>query len=209
MGSDLKKENSSSLFLILAASMVVSAFFQFDLKAVSNFVDAAVVGGSGVMLSAVLVMIANLIPHSIKHKLVFTRLKNELAGCRVDSLCRKDPRIDYELAQARWPSVFEEGIDPGTRNSRWYQQIYKPVRNEPSVLQAHRSFLLYRDAFSGLLLIFLATLALTLFGKTIFHFTPNPTIFAVQGTLAVFALVAARISGSRFVVNAVAAAEQD
>ncbi|MCB1689313.1 MAG: hypothetical protein KDI33_12535 [Halioglobus sp.] len=209
MDSDLKKENSSALFLILATSLVVSALFQFDLKVVSGLMDAAVIGGSGVMLSAVLVMIANLIPHSIKHKLVFTRFKNELAGCRVDSLCRRDTRIDYELAQARWPNVFEEGIDPDTRNSRWYHQIYKPVRNEPSVLQAHRSFFLYRDAFSGLLLIFLATLSLSLFGKTLFHFTPNPMIFAVQGTLAVFALVAARISGSRFVVNAVAAAEQD
>ncbi|CAA0121057.1 Uncharacterised protein [Halioglobus japonicus] len=209
MANDLKSENFKSLFFILAASLVASVLLQFDLKNAENFTELAVAGTGGLLLSALLVMVANLIPQSIKHKLVFTRMSHELPACRVDRLSRSEPRIDYDLVRAKWPDVFEEGLDGSVRNSRWYQQIYKPVKNEPSVLQAHRSFLLYRDAFSGLLLILITTSVFALLSEPVFQVKLSPWVPIAQVVLTLIALVAARVAGNRFVLNAVAAAEQD
>ena len=206
MENDLKKENTRNIFFIMAASLVLSAFIQFDAK-LSSLIDLAVAGSGSLMLSAVLVMLANTLPQSVKHKIVFTRLKNELPGCRIDRLCKKDSRINYEAVKKHWPDVFSENSDGITRNSLWYQQIYQPVKNAREVLQAHRSFLLYRDTFSGLMLIFLATIAWSLIGISEIVGEIKPMVFFIQGALMTLSLIAARISGNRFVVNAVAAAQ--
>jgi hypothetical protein len=207
METDLKKENSKSIFLIMAASLVLSAFFQFDSTSVSGLIELLVIGSGSLMFSVVLVMLANVLPQNIKHKLIFTRLKNELPACRVDQLCRKDSRVEYEVVEKRWPEVFLEEIDGATRNSRWYKQIYKPVKDMHEVLQAHRSFLLYRDAFTGVFLILLTTLIWSLLGDPKFIGEIRQVVFFMQGVLVVLSLIAARIAGNRFVVNAVSAAD--
>ncbi|HNP50540.1 MAG TPA: hypothetical protein PKJ85_01940 [Nitrosomonas nitrosa] len=207
MEDDLKKENSRNIFLIMATSLALSVFFQFDLTSISSLIEIVVAGSGGLMIAAVLLMFANILPQSVKHKLVFTRLINELPACRIDQLCRKDSRIEYETIKNRWPEVFSENIDSATRNSRWYQQIYKPVKDTREVLQAHRAFLLYRDTFSGLALIFLATIVWSLIGDSKIIGEIKPVVFLIQGALMIVSLIAARISGNRFVVNAVAAAE--
>jgi len=207
MENDLKKENSRNVFLIMAASLVLSAFFQLGSKSIASLIELAVVGGGSLMLSAILLMLTNIVPQSVKHKFVFTRLKNELPACRVNQLCRKDSRVEYGLVKERWPEVFSDDVDGDTRNSRWYQQIYKPVKDTREVLQAHRTFLLYRDTFSGLALIFLGTIVWSLIGDVKNIGEIKPIVFVVQGALMILALIAARISGNRFVVNAVAAAE--
>ena len=207
MAGDLKQENTRSVFLIMAATLVISASFQFESSSLSGLVDILVVGSGSLILSVLLVLLANLLPQSIKHKLVFTRYKNELPACRVDQLCQKDSRIEYDMVSQRWPEVFTKDIDGATRNSRWYQQIFKRVKDSQEVLQAHRSFLLYRDAFSGLFLILLITTGWALLGSSEFIGEIKPVVFFVQGILTILSLVAARIAGNRFVINAVAAAE--
>lgn len=180
MEIDLKKENSKNVFFIMAASLVLSVFFQFDLQSLSSFSDVVLVGSGSLMLSVISVMLANILPQNIKHKFVFTRMKNELPACRIDQLCKRESRVEYELVKDRWPEVFSEEIDGATRNSRWYQQIYKSVKDTKEVLQAHRSFLLYRDAFSGLVLIFLATIAWSLVGNPQIIGEIKPVVFLVQ-----------------------------
>ncbi len=207
MESDLKKENSRSIYCIMVASLAASAFFQFGGPSASNLIELAIAGSGSLVISAVLVMVANLLPQAIKHKLIFTRFKNELPGGRVDRLCKNDPRLEYGLIENRWPEVFANGIDSATRNSRWYQQIYKPVKDVAEVLQAHRSFLLYRDTFTGLLLILVATAFWSLIGDLAHIGQIKPSVFMVQGALVIASLVAARIAGNRFVVNAVSAAD--
>ena len=207
MENDLKKENSRNIFFIMAASLVLSALIQFESSSLSSLIELAVVGSGSLMFSAVLVMLANILPQSVKHKFVFTRLKNELPACRIDRLCKKDSRVNYDSVKKKWPEVFSEDIEGFTRNSLWYQQIYKPVKDVREVIQAHRSFLLYRDTFSGLTLIFLATIAWSLMGNSEIIGEINPMVFCIQGTLMILSLIAARISGNRFVVNAVAAAQ--
>ena len=207
MEIDLKKENSKNIFLIMAASLVCSAFFQLGSASITSLINLAVIGGGSVMFSAVSLMITNILPQSIKHKFVFTRLTNELPACRIDKLCQEDSRVEYSSVKKRWPEVFADDIAPNTRNSRWYQQIYKPVKDAKEVLQAHRTFLLYRDTFSGLLLILIATVIWSFFADSKIIGEIKPVVFLIQGALVSLSFLAARVSGNRFVVNAVAAAE--
>lgn len=214
MAKDLKQENARSVFLIMLISLLFFAFIQFGIPSlpdlfdalVTGSFDALVTGGGGLILSVLLMLLVSLLPSDIKHKLVFTRFRNELPACRVDKLCRKDPRIEYDMVSQRWPEVFSDGIDGATRNSRWYQQIYKPVKDSQEVLQVHRNFLLYRDAFSGLLLILLMTIGWSLLGNPKLIGEINPLVFAMQGLLTILSSIAARVTGSRLVINAVVVA---
>ena len=58
-------------------------------------------------------------------------------------------------------------MDEKEQNAYWYKEIYRPVRNEPEVLQAHRSFLLFRDAAAALFLLLLGLLFWTVLGETV------------------------------------------
>jgi hypothetical protein len=207
MEIDLKKENSKTIFLLMAASLVCSAFIQMGTVSLTSLINLVVIGSGSVMFSAVSLMITNIIPQGIKHKLLFTRLKNELPACRIDTLCQGESRIEFSSVKSKWPDVFADDITPNTRNSRWYQQIYKPVKDAKEVLQAHRSFLLYRDTFSGLLLILLATAIWSITADSKILGEIKPLVFGIQGFFMLLAFLAARVSGNRFVVNAVAAAE--
>ena len=81
-----------------------------------------------------------------------------------------------------------------------------PVRNAPEVLQAHRSFLLFRDAAAGLILLLAGIVLWNVVGEV----TPvqSVSIWSAVILAAVFVLVslAARQSGDRLVANAVAVA---
>lgn len=207
MEIDLKKENNRNIFLLMAASIVCSALIQLGIASMTSLINLLVIGGGSVMYSAVALMITNILPQGVKHKLVFTRLKNELPGCRIDLLCQEDSRVEFSAVKNKWPEVFTDDITPNTRNSRWYQQIYKPVKDTKEVLQAHRTFLLYRDTFSGLILIFLSTAIWAIFADSKILGEINPAVFLAQGLFVFLSFLAARVSGNRFVVNAVAAAE--
>lgn len=206
MDQDLKRENNRNIFLIIAASLACSALIQIGVASITRFVDLAVVGGGGLLLSVVLVMLANLLPHDVKHKLVFLRIKNEMPACRVHVLCRNDPRIEYEALESRWPDIFGKDIDEAARNSRWYQQIYKSVRDKNEVRQAHRNFLLYRDTFSGLLIILLGVIVCFFVGDLPFIGQLKPSVIYVLAVFLILALAAANVAGKRLVVNAVVAA---
>lgn len=208
MDQDLKRENNRSVFLLMAASLVCSVLIQeqIDSAFFTRLTDMAVLGGGSLLLSVVLVMFANLIPHDVKHKLIFLRVKNEMPACRIHTLCKKEPRIEYEELESRWPDIFGIDIDAAHRNSRWYQKIYKTVKEKDEVRQAHRNFLLYRDTFSGLLIILLLTIVGYVAGELPVVGQIKLAVILIQTGFLVLALMAARVAGSRFVVNAVVAA---
>jgi hypothetical protein len=203
---DLKKENNKSIFLIVAAAILVCAGFQLGFESLPSGVEAGVSGAASLVLSAVLLMLSNLIGHNIKHKLVFTRLSNEMPGSRCDTLCKQDPRIDISLAKDKWPDVFSEKTSASDRNSHWYRSIYKGVKDTPEVLQAHGNFLLYRDVFSSLIGVGLVVLAWSLWGPVDLFGPIKTSVYVVLGVFALVSMIAARNAGNRFVVNAVAAA---
>ncbi|GEK09027.1 hypothetical protein PPE03_12760 [Pseudoalteromonas peptidolytica] len=129
-----------------------------------------------------------------------------MPACRVDELCKKDIRVSFEDVCTRWPSVFEDSLCPSERNSRWYKEIYKPVLNEKSVTQAHRDFLLYRDVFSALFVMLVVAITWGVWGEIEFVGTINTAVYYILIGSSLLTLIAARNSGNRLVMNAVAAA---
>ena len=69
--------------------------------------------------------------------------------------------------QRKWPALFLDEMSEDEQNAYWYNEIYRPVRNEPEVLQAHRSFLLFRDAATGLFFLLLGLLLWKVVGEAV------------------------------------------
>lgn len=204
--SNLKEKNNKSIFYILSAAILCVLVVQFGFADSSKWVEFILAGTLTPILSVVLVMLTNFISHDFKHKLIFTRLRNEMPASRCHTLCKKDPRIDLSDVSARWPRVFSESTSAENRNSYWYNDIYKGVRGRPEVLQIHGNFLLYRDAFSGLLGIFLLVISWNIFAPLNFMGSINTWVYLVLGSFICITMVTARNSGNRFVTNAIAAA---
>lgn len=206
MTTDLKQDNNRTTFLTLVAAILFSTGFQVGFSKLPNISEVILAGAASSVFSTVLVMLTNLLPHDLKHKLIFTRLFNEMPACRIHKLILKDPRIDYELANEQWPDVFSNKADPGQRNSLWYQQIYKTVKDKPEVIQAHRNFLLYRDICSGMFMLLLIAAVWQYIGDPTLTGLLVPAVFYTLGGFTLLSLIAARFAGNRFVVNTVAAA---
>ncbi|CAM4209983.1 hypothetical protein [Pseudoalteromonas ostreae] len=206
MASDLKSANNPKITALLTVVIFICAVFQYGSDVIPAWEEVAVTGALSVGFSAVLVLLTNLTPHNVKHKMVFTRLSNEMPACRIDRLCKKDMRVSFEDARARWPNVFDESLCPSERNSCWYKEIYKPVSSKESVTQAHRDFLLYRDVFSALLVLLMVAIAWGVWGEVEFAGKINTAVYYILIISSLVTLIAARNSGNRFVVNAVAAA---
>lgn len=206
MSTDLKKENNKSIFSILIAVILVCTGFQLGFNKLPDLAETLVAGTASTLFSAILVMLTNLLSHNIKHKMIFTRFVDEMPASRVNKLCFNDSRVDFRAAQKRWPEIFDPLTSSSERNSLWYRHIYKPVKDTNEVRQAHRSFLLYRDVFSGLVIIFFSTWIWQLLGHSELIGEIVPEVFITLGVSNLLVFVAARNAGNRFVVNAVATA---
>lgn len=206
MTTDLKKGNQPTIFSILAATLLLCAGFQFGFDKLPELKEMALAGTASALFSAVLIMLTNILPANIKHKLVFTRFVNEMPAGRCHSLCARDSRIDVDIAKERWPSTFNPLITQADRNGLWYREIYKPVKDSNEVMQSHRSFLLYRDLFSGLIIILISAVCWKFWGDPKQLGVLNNEVFIILSLFTFTSLIAARNSGNRLVTNAVAKA---
>ena len=205
MEKDLKAQNRAALGVIYVGTFVLVALIHWSVEEVfevtSRLADQAIVmaiiTGFGAILS-------NFFPNNVKHSLVYFRLCNVLSGHRCKKLCEKDPRLDKNDLRNRWPELFAQTMKEGEQNAYWYNNIYSSVKNEPEVLQAHRSFLLYRDAATGLFVLLLGLLLWQLASEVVA--LPSLSIWSVVILAGVVLCLcqAARQSGDRMVVNAVA-----
>jgi len=92
------------------------------------------------------------------------------------------------------------------QNAYWYSEIYRPVRNAPEVLQAHRSFLLCRDAAAGLFLLFWGIVFWKVGGEAVpVRSVSNWSALILAGMFVLLSQTA-RQSGDRMVANAFAVA---
>ena len=86
-----------------------------------------------------------LLPPEVKASLVFWRVKHVLPGHRAfTKYANQDPRVDVARLRALvdpWPG------DPAEENRAWYR-LLKKHEATPSVVDAHRVFLLSRDLTS-------------------------------------------------------------
>ncbi len=205
---ELKTENQKQIYWILAFPLILCAAIQAGVTSISDewLKLAAIEGASGALLYGAALVLTNLLPQSLKHKLVFTRLKDEMPAGRIHRLISKDPRIDFDAASTRWPDIFDESIGQSKRNSLWYSNIYKPVRDSSPVKQAHRTFLLFRDVTSGLAFLFFTAAIWFALGQTSWIPPLHGATPVVLFVFTVLTLIVARNAGTRMVVNAVAEA---
>ena len=152
-----------------------------------------------VIIPIVVVLLINVLPHTLKSALVYWRPIGWLPGSESFSkYAPEDPRISMKALAA---NIGAFPTDPHDQNAKWYS-LYKMVENKPEVEEAQKNFLMYRDmAVLSLPFVTLAPLSLYLAGS------PSSALFYVSGLfIAQYILTAlsARWSGIRFVTNVLA-----
>ena len=207
MEKDLKKENSPQLTVILLATffMVIASHLGMEWafqKAIDK-AEALKNLGMFAVATAMSGILANLLPAGVKHFLVFIGHRHALPGHRCPEICARDPRIPFGEAERKWPALFSSETEQKDKNALWYQKVYKPVRDLESVRNSHRNFLLFRDAFSSTILLFVLAVVLYFTKYSVFGIAVSYTTILVLGLESVITLIAARNSGNRMVVNAV------
>jgi len=203
---DLKAQNSRTVAAIIGAGVLAAGAAHLGLSETQTWRLALLsIGGAGAA-APFAVWLTNLLPVAWKHKLAFFRLKNEMAGHRVVDLCARDPRLTADSLREKWPALFNADTEIEIRNSLWYDLIYRPVRDKPEVVQAHRSFLLYRDCAGGYFVLLTSSLAYAL--ASLLSALPQIDIVIPLLFWLFFVLLAlaAQSAGNRMVVNAVAIA---
>ncbi|MCY4362892.1 MAG: hypothetical protein OXE42_12025 [Gammaproteobacteria bacterium] len=156
---DLKSQNTVPLTAIYVGTLTLMVLVQWGVLEAFAFTDQlfkqsfvmAAITSFGALLSHIL-------PNSVKHALLFLRISNVLPGHRCKTLCANDQRLSMVLLQEKWPELFVHDMAEVSQNAYWYKEIFSPVKDTREVLQAHRSFLLYRDAVSGLFVLLTAML---------------------------------------------------
>ena len=207
MKKDLKAQNvlsltaiyGGALFLVAIVHWSVEEVFSISLQVRQQGLVAAAMTSFGAVLS-------NFLPNGLKHPLVYFRFRNVLSGHRCRRICTSDPRLFPADLEQKWPALFLREMKESEQNAYWYKEIYRPVRNEPEVVQAHRSFLLFRDAAAGLFVLLVGLL----FWKAASELVALPSLstwsVVILAGAVVFLCRAARQSGDRMVANAVAVA---
>jgi len=152
------------------------------------------------LASFVYLLIARLLPTSVKEALVFWRWQERLPANRAfTTIAKRDERVKVSALRDKHGPFPEQG---DTQNSLWYS-IYRRHQNEPGVLDANKHYLLYRDlSAANFLLTVLVLPLLYIFGSLTFL----AVIFAliVLMVVGVFFSLNARSSGTRLVENVLA-----
>lgn len=193
---DLKKSNFKWLCTVVTFDIFVLAFLIYpdalNNAGISNIAIAKSI--ISIFLPVIPLLLTNIFPEKLKYRLVFWRWNNPLPGSRAfTELIKKDERID--VAKLR-RNVGAFPTDPKEQNSFWYG-LYTKIKNDVSVLDAHKSFLLYRDicSLSVILLCFTAAAIYVLdFPIVSFYFAAS--LFLIQYLLT---MLSARFSGERLV----------
>lgn len=204
---DLKKDNVAPLTALVTFSVLAIGLVELGLDSLSAGWAAARDIGMVACTGVLAALLSNIVSRQTKHRLVFLRWKHPDAGYRCRELCERDPRLNAETLKSEWPQLFADSMPESDQNSYWYQNIFKGVQNHLPVLQAHRSFLLYRDALVVFLLMMMSSVLWKLFGS----FIDLPFEISWISVVILFAFVfltnmAARSSGNRLVCNSVATA---
>ena len=164
----LKDQNRLPLLAVLAANLFVLIFIvktgqlvaPADMGTLTHQWRDFLPAGIGAAFAAV---VNGLIDSDMKARLVFWRWSHPLPGCFAFSrYLNRDSRID---AKALRKTLGRLPTKPEAQNALWYR-LYKSVEREPSVVHAHRHYLLTRDytAIAFLLLVTAAPLGAWLIG---------------------------------------------
>lgn len=200
-GKTLKGRNLAWLVATLVLDFLVLLVLAFNttIEALTPDRVAAIRASLAALLPIPVLLLSSLISANLKASLVFWRLKYPLPGSRAFSVhAPADHRIDLENLKGQ---VGEFPVDERSQNSTWYR-LYKQVESEPSVLDSHKNYLLFRDiAAMSVLLIPIVPIVL-------YFLRVDTTAIFISGTWFlgqyVIAALAARSTGIRFVQNVLA-----
>jgi hypothetical protein len=146
MEKSLKDANRFSLYVVMVANlslyyMVVqnNALIGGQWIDLIRNVSSALPAGLGIILTGIL---NAQLSAEAKCRVVFLRWRNPLPGCEAFSRYSKEDARIAPAGIARLCGPLPE--DPREQNALWYM-MYRSLNTEPSVVQAHRSFLFTRD----------------------------------------------------------------
>ncbi|MGY3909780.1 hypothetical protein ACW5XW_24465 [Aeromonas piscicola] len=203
--ANIKQKNKKYVAAVISLPLFIGALTQFGFDQTKGIMVLASDLGLAFVVMCALVMISSILPQDIKHKLVFLRFKNELPACRCHKFIHHDMRIDIDDIKRIWPKLLDNNLDGKIRNSIWYKEIYREVRDSPQVESAHENFLLYRDSTAG---IFIATIAVIIYyvlpmiGVELSRSLDYKCILIHLVSLAVV-IICAQVAGKRMVNNAI------
>lgn len=144
-------------------------------------------------------MLSSLIPINAKAVLVFWRFTRPLPGSRAFTVhAPADDRID--LAKLK-KNVGAFPTDERDQNAKWYG-LYKQVDGDPSVVDSHKNYLLFRDIAAMSLLLAVTTPLVLVFSGV--DFGRSFACFALFSTQYLLAALSAKNTGIRFVQNVLA-----
>jgi hypothetical protein len=182
-----------------------------DVVAVLLFVAPELVGNASwgaaalmrglvaLVLPVGVLLLTGLLDHDIKAKLVYWKLKDPYPGC--EAFTRHGPadvRVDM-VALKKNTGVLP--TEPAEQNRKWFK-LYLLVEKEVAVLEAHKSYLMYRDMVAmSIPLAVLVPAALLFTGAAAVAVWGSAILFAVQFLVC---CVGARHSGKRFVCTVLA-----
>lgn len=180
--------------VVLAAVIIPEIFLAVT---VSNVALVRSIGS--VLLPIVPLLLTNTVSQLTKARLVYWKWNNPLPGSKAFTIfVKEDERID-EVKLQKNIGIFP--TDPKEQNSKWYG-LYLKVKNDTSVLDAHKAFLLYRDLASLSLIIFLLVGFVLWYLK--FPRNDIQNVCAILFIQYLLTMVSARISGRRMVCTVLA-----
>ncbi|HDS3853583.1 TPA: hypothetical protein QHX64_003062 [Legionella pneumophila] len=146
---------------ILLIGILISSKIKLDVSLLQNLylfpLKAAI--ASAPIIIFLCILINALIPSNLKALIIFWRI-DALPGHRAFShLVFSDPRINLDTLRSK---LGEFPDNPRSQNSLWYGLLKKHESNT-SVKEAHQYFLLFRDAASMVLIIFMLFFVSTFF----------------------------------------------
>lgn len=197
----LKSQYMKWLIMLITADLIVILLFL-----VPEFSTGASISELGnwkllitVIVPIVILLVVNVLPHTVKSAFVYWKPLNWLPGTESFSkYAPNDPRISM---RALTNHVGELPTEPKEQNAKWYA-LYKMVENEPEIEEAQKHFLMYRDmAVLSLPFIALAPLWLYFAGAAKAALWSACALFVIQYLLTA---LSARWSGIRFVTNVLA-----
>ena len=201
--TSLKTQNVTSLSCITLFCLVSAWLVVYGYDGMPEMKKIITALGGSAVVGILSVWIAHLVPQSVKHALVFCRIRHALPGHRFISLSHADVRVDSEVLLNKLPELRKETINPEKQNQIWYRDIYRPLNERVEIAAAHGSFLLYRDAAMVILILIMGMLVLAGYGYLL---DGNALLFQVGLVLTgwfLLLVVAANNAGKRFVTTAV------
>lgn len=190
----LKTQNLTYLIGALIADAALVAFvagvIDADWFSAANFKRAA----SASIIPVLALLLTNVIPVNLRDSLAHLRWSEALPGHRAfTEYGPGDSRVDMAAVEKNLGKL---PTDPKEQDRTWYK-LYKQVRDEPSVLQSHQRYLLFRDltAMSTVMLIASPALALAFDWRVVGW---AALLLLVQ---AVLCAIASRNCGIRFITN--------